>query len=135
MSISSVLSLFVSVDATAGSSKRENRRRERDDLMSKVAFFCRECVSNFLSSESFLVDGHLPGGHAGGDCRRWRWGGSLRDNGVELARLLARVRPVLPVQKGDGELQVLRRRVLPYRLQMHVQGEVLPCSFQLMQLL
>lgn len=52
-------------------------------------------------------------------------------DGVELAGLLARVRAVLPVQEGDGELQVLDRRVMSDRVPVHVQGEILPCPFQL----
>lgn len=51
----------------------------------------------------------------------------------EFAWLLARLRAMLSLQEGDGELQVHSRRVLPHRLQMHVQGEILSCSFQLRQ--
>ncbi|KAK8493237.1 hypothetical protein V6N11_060687 [Hibiscus sabdariffa] len=50
---------------------------------------------------------------------------------VELAGLFTRMRGVLSVQKGDGELQVLRGRVLPHRVQVHVQRQILPCSFLL----
>ncbi|RRT62302.1 hypothetical protein BHE74_00049752 [Ensete ventricosum] len=39
------------------------------------------------------------------------------------------MRAVLPVQKGDGDLQVLSRRVLPRRLPVHLRRQILPCSF------
>lgn len=56
--------------------------------------------------------------------------GALPD-GVEPAGLLARVRAVQPLPESDGELQHMRRRVVPRRLPLHVQWQILPHSFKL----
>lgn len=57
--------------------------------------------------------------------------GVILDGRVELAGLFTRVRGVLSVQEGDGELQVLHSRAMPHCLQVHVQRQILPCPFQL----
>lgn len=51
-------------------------------------------------------------------------------DGIEPAGLHARVRAVHAMQEGDGELQVLDR-VVPGGLSVHVQGQVLPRPFPL----